>query len=190
MAAPERNAAPENDGFSVSEGADADFIALLQQHRTQVLGYLYCLVRNQADAEDLFQQVSLTMWNKFSEFELGSNFGGWATTIARNVTLAFLRAKERERARFSDELVIMLSSRNTWTPQEADERLAALAECQRKLSKSDQSLLAMYYGGGTTVKDVAQLLGRSAESVYTSLSRVRRSLYACIQRVISREGLS
>lgn len=189
MAAPERDATRENRESPSGRLPDGDFIDLLQQHRTQVLGYLYCLVRNQADAEDLFQQVSLTMWDKFSEFEPGTNFSAWAFAIARNVSLDFLRSRERERARFSDELVIMLSQRNSWTPQEADHRLAALAQCQRKLSKADQSLLAMCYGSGATAKEVAQLLGRPAESVYTSLSRVRRALYSCIQRTIAREGL-
>ncbi|WP_425401011.1 sigma-70 family RNA polymerase sigma factor [Aeoliella sp.] len=166
---------------------DARFIDLLQQHRTQLLGYLFCIVQNMDDAEDLFQQVSITLWDKFDTFEQGSSFSAWAITVARNKAMTFLRSKRRETARFSRRLIEELSLRDLWTPLEADSRLAALQSCQKKLPKEDQVLLSQCYSTSEKTADVARRLGRSVDSVYTSLSRIRRALFACIKRSLARE---
>jgi RNA polymerase sigma-70 factor (ECF subfamily) len=168
--------------------ADDQFIQLLNAHRSQLLGYLFCLVRNIADAEDLFQQVSVTLWDKFSEFTPGTNFSAWAMTIARNKALTFLRSKGRERARFSDQVVDELAAQSLWSPPEVDGRLAALAHCQQKLSPRDQALLALCYSSESSVVDVADQVGRPVESIYSSLSRIRRNLLRCIQRTLARES--
>lgn len=168
--------------------ADDRFIELLNAHRSQLLGYLFCLVRNMADAEDLFQQVSMTLWDKFDEFAPGTNFAAWATTIARNKALTFLRSKGRERARFSDKVVEELAAQELWRPHEIDGRLMALAQCQQKLPARDQALLALCYGAEGNACDVARQLDRPVESIYSSLSRIRRSLYQCIQRTLARES--
>lgn len=167
---------------------DEWFIELLNAHRSQLLGYLFCLVRNMADAEDLFQQVSITLWDKFEEFTPGTNFGAWATATARNKALTFLRTKGRERARFSDRVIEELAAQELWAPEELDHRLAALATCQQKLSPRDQLLLSLCYGEEGTTRDVAHQLNRPVESVYSSLSRIRRALHRCIERTLSRES--
>jgi RNA polymerase sigma-70 factor, ECF subfamily len=181
---PQRGAA----GDGAPAVADDEFLKLLNGHRSQLLGYLFCLVRNMADAEDLFQQVSITLWDKFDEYEPGTNFAGWASTVARNKALTFLRSKGRERARFSDQVVDELSSRPLWSSTEVDGRVAALVQCQQKLSQRDQALLALCYGTDSTTTDVATEINRPVESVYSSLSRIRRSLYRCIERTLARES--
>ena len=41
----------------------------LRQHQTQLFGYIYSLVRDLDDADDLFQQTSLVLWDKFDQFD-------------------------------------------------------------------------------------------------------------------------
>ncbi|MCO6044676.1 sigma-70 family RNA polymerase sigma factor [Aeoliella sp. ICT_H6.2] len=168
-------------------GDDERFIDLLQKHRTQLLGYLFCVVQNMDDAEDLFQQVSITLWDKFATFEPGSSFAAWAITVARNKAMTFMRSKRRETSRFSQRVVDELSLRDLWSPMDADDRMAALQSCQKKLPQDDQFLLSQCYGTGAKTADVARRLGRPVDSVYTSLSRIRRVLFTCIKRSLARE---
>src|SRR5690242_1077981 len=49
----------------------ADFLDLLQRHRSQLFSYILSLVNNLSDSEDLFQQTSLVLWQNFSKFEPG-----------------------------------------------------------------------------------------------------------------------
>src|SRR5690606_27673315 len=172
---------------SLEERLGEAYVMLLRQHQNQLFGYIYCMVRNLPDAEDVFQQTSITLWDKFSEFTPGTNFGAWAKAVARNKSLAFLRSQRRERAKFSDEVLDQLAERDLWSPEALEERLTALARCRQKLSRMDQVLLSKCYGVASTIREVADQLGRPVDSVYSSLSRIRRALYDCIQRSLATE---
>jgi RNA polymerase sigma-70 factor (ECF subfamily) len=145
------------------------------------------MVRNPSDAEDLFQQTAITMWDKFREFEPGTNFFAWACAIARFKVRDFIKASARQRVCFSEEVIDKLAAEDIREVAD-DARLQALNNCRKKLSKSDQKLLAACYGGNETIAQVAERTSRSAGSIYANLWRVRRALYACIQRTMTREG--
>ncbi len=54
------------------------------------------------------------------------------------------------------------------------------------LSDVDRDLLALCYGTQQSFREVAEQLGRSPQSVYDSLSRIRRVLLECIERAAAR----
>jgi RNA polymerase sigma-70 factor, ECF subfamily len=177
--------------MSNSENFDAevgeDYVQLLRQHQNQLFGYIFCMVRNFSDAEDVLQQTSLTLWDKFDEFIPGTSFMAWAKAVARNKTLTFLRTKRRERSKFSDEVLDQLAECELWSPDALADRLSALARCRKKLSTTDEALLAKCYSTANSIRGVSEQLGRPVESVYSSLSRIRRALYDCIQRSLAME---
>lgn len=170
---------------------EEDFMRLLQQHQTQILSFIYCLVHHLPDAEDVLQQTAITLWNKFDEFDREapeSSFLAWAKTVAKNKSLTFLRDQRRQRVRFSNSLVEQLAERPLWSSNENQRRLAALAHCRQKLAPNDQSLLLQCYGATTgKIQEVAANLERTVDSVYVSLSRIRKSLAECIRRTIAQE---
>jgi RNA polymerase sigma-70 factor (ECF subfamily) len=43
------------------------------------------------DTQDIFQQTSLVLWEKFDSFETGSNFAAWSCRAARYTAMNFLR---------------------------------------------------------------------------------------------------
>lgn len=167
---------------------DDEYVRLLNRHKKPLFRLILCMVRSSTDAEDLFQQTAITMWDKFREFEPGSDFFAWACTIARFKVRDFVKSKARQRVYFSEEVIDKLAVTEATATDEA--RLQALAKCRQKLSKADQNLLAACYGSGESVADLANRSGRSAGSLYASLWRIRRALYACIQQTLAREELA
>ena len=59
----------------------AEFAQLLATHRDQLFGYLYALAQNFHDTEELFQETTIILWEKFETFERGTNFIAWACTF-------------------------------------------------------------------------------------------------------------
>jgi RNA polymerase sigma-70 factor, ECF subfamily len=167
---------------------DDQYVELLTRHKSQLFRFVFALVNSLPDAEDVFQQAAITMWDKFGEFEPGTDFYAWACSIARFKALDFFKAKGRQRLYFSDELIEEIAQRNRWDPELDQAKLRALANCRGKLSENDQQLLAACYGGGGSIRDAASQLGRPVGSVYDSLSRIRRALYGCIKRTLASEG--
>ncbi len=111
-----------------------EFAVLLRQHQTQLFGYIYSLVRDLDDADDLFQQTSLVLWEKFAQFDAARSFISWACGVARYEVLNFVRSHHRDRLYFSDELnLAMIEAQAALDDERLEERRDALSSCMRKL---------------------------------------------------------
>ena len=170
---------------------DADFAERLRSHQVQVFSYIYSLVRNFDDADDLFQQTSLAMWNKYDQFDPSRSFVAWACGVARFEVSNFLRARSRQRLYFSDDLsLLLIDAQDSLELDRVEERREALAGCLKKLRGRDQKLIEACYGEESRVPEVAREWGRSSQSIHNSLRRIRRSLFECLRRSLAPGGLA
>jgi RNA polymerase sigma-70 factor (ECF subfamily) len=168
-----------------SDSRKAEFAERLLRHQSQIFGFIYSLVRNLADADDLFQQTGLVLWAKYDQFDSSKSFVAWACGVARLEASNFLRARNRERRYFSDELNVLLIEAHAEIEQESPEEWRdALAECMKKLQQRDQELLQTCYGGEARIPEVARSLDRSTQSIHNSLRRIRRAMSECVHRRI------
>jgi RNA polymerase sigma-70 factor (ECF subfamily) len=171
--------------------AKLEFAADLGRIQTQLFSYIYSLVRNLDDADDLFQQTCLVLWDRYHQFERGRSFLNWACGVARYEVLNFLRTRSRRRLYFSDELnLLLIEAHESLENDPFEDRRGALEHCMKKLRVQDADLLAACYGASTRVPDVASAWGRSTHSIHNSLRRIRRTLFECVQRTLAREGMA
>lgn len=77
-----------------------DFVALYVRHEPAVFSFVLGMVGRSADAEDVTQRVSMTMWRCFDQYETGTNFRNWAFQIAKNEALNHLTKARRARSCF------------------------------------------------------------------------------------------
>lgn len=61
---------------------ETSYLRLWTQHQRQVFAYIYTLIPNRADAEDLLQDTGVTLWERFDDFEIGTDFVSWAFQVA------------------------------------------------------------------------------------------------------------
>jgi RNA polymerase sigma-70 factor (ECF subfamily) len=159
-----------------------EFIELLRIHTNRILGYLDALLLNRADAEDLFQETCIVLWQKFDEFKTGTNFLAWALRIADRKVMNFQTTRSRHAAftaGLRDVLITEITDRNL---EKSDDNLATLANCMLQLPQADRHLVTICYAEDQPIPHVADAMGRSPESVYHSLRRIRNRLLECIRR--------
>ena len=73
-------------------GGDLDALsALLTRYQNRLYRYLLRLVREPAEAEDLFQQTWLRVAEKIRQYDPQRNFEAWLFTLARNLAIDHLR---------------------------------------------------------------------------------------------------
>ncbi|MEM8944450.1 MAG: sigma-70 family RNA polymerase sigma factor [Planctomycetota bacterium] len=164
-----------------------EFLELLAEHEAQIFSFLYALVCHHEDARDLMQEATMTMWRKFDTFRTGTNFSAWGCEIAKNCALNYFQSRNRRRI-FSSTMIDLLAESEA--SQDIDGRLArrqALRQCVDKLSAKDRELVSQCYEFGTTIKEVAKKINRPAAGVYNSLSRIRHTLFDCIEATRARE---
>lgn len=164
------------------------FSDLLWAHHTQLFGYLYAMVHDVNDAEDLYQETITVLWAKFDEYRDGTSFFGWARTIARYKMLNFMRDR-KHRPHLSDDLEATVGRCfDTFDADLLQARLTALQDCKERLGEDDRSLVNACYGSERNLRQTAEMLGRSPKSVYDAIGRIRSALMKCIKaRLAERE---
>jgi RNA polymerase sigma factor (sigma-70 family) len=90
----------------------AEFLRYFAKHHGRLFGYIYSLLPNRADAEDVFQRTSLVLWQKFDRYDPSEPFFPWACGVAFYEVRNFLRVSNRERLRFNSELLGKLAERD------------------------------------------------------------------------------
>lgn len=158
------------------------FVMLFSRERRRIYALIYSIVPIAADAEDIFQQVSLHLWRKFREYDPDRDFYHWAAGFVHYTVCNYRRSAVNRRMLFNDEMVRVLIDQRTHRAKNEAERTDALRECMTRLPKKDLSLLADIYGAGMSPSEVASRFGRSIGTIYNRLSHVRKRLLACIEK--------
>ena len=166
------------------------FSELLARHQSELYAYIVAIVRNWADADDLYQSVCVVLWRKFESFRVDSDFFSWARQTAKFEVRKFLTCKQSLN-HASEELLDELAATVIEVRSNKGERhLAALERCREKLSNADEELLELHYAEDFGSREIADQLGRSQASVCHSLRRIRRWLFECIQTELTRQEYS
>jgi RNA polymerase sigma-70 factor (ECF subfamily) len=162
----------------MSSASDAEtdsrkrLMALMTRHQRQIFAYIYTLVPDRHDAEDLLQETSLVVCEKFGEFRAGTDFVAWACQIAwwriRYSRQKFARAKV-----VFDDVVLAA--------------VAQTAGCLKKLAPRDRELVLTRYEPGSGVAEAARRSGRSMDAAYKALNRLRKLLHDCVTNQLAHE---
>jgi RNA polymerase sigma-70 factor (ECF subfamily) len=155
-------------------------MTLMTRHQRQIFSYIYVLVPNRNDAEDLLQETSLVICEKFHEFKEGTDFVAWACQIAY-WRVRYSRQKfARSKVVFDQEILDVVAQTAGAMVEELDERHEALGRCLQRLHPRDRELLIRRYEPGGSVEEAARRSGRTLQTAYKALTRLRKMLLDCV----------
>ena len=160
-------------------------MVLMTQHQRRIFGYLYTLVPDRHDAEDLLQETSLVICEKFAEFTQGTDFVAWACQIAWWRVRASRQKWARSKVVFDDTVLEKVAHTATELAPEMSARHEALSGCLQKLHARDRELLMTRYEPGLGVEEAARRTGRSMDAAYKALARLRKLLFDCVNHQLS-----
>src|SRR6478735_6785846 len=114
---------------TVDQESQKQLMALMTRHQRQIFSYIYVLVPRRHDAEDLLQETSLVICEKFHEFKPGTDFVAWACQIAY-WRVRYSRQKfARSKVLFDQDVLDSVAATTASLSSEIDERHEALAHC-------------------------------------------------------------
>ncbi len=157
------------------------FVELITRHQSELYGYIYAVVRNWEDTDDLYQSVCVVLWSKFESFQPGSSFFAWARQTAKIKISEFLRYKHSPTHVTEKRMDILAEIVAESYDNGAEAYLVALRQCREKLSSTDDELLQLRYVEELNTVEIANRLQRLRPSVSRSLNRIRRWLFECIE---------
>lgn len=162
---------------------------MLMSNQRKINSYILSLVPNFNDADDIMQETISTMWKKFDQFEMGTDFASWGARIAYYQIMNYRKKKSRDILSFNENVFKQITEVAEKKYLEADERIEMLRDCIRKLKHNDQVLLKARYEQNNSVKSLAMQLKKSIQYVYKHISRIHTLLNLCIKKQIRERGV-
>lgn len=163
------------------------FLRTFTAHEPAIRAHVRRLVPTRADADDVMQEVSVVLWEKFADFREDADFRAWAFGVARYEVLAWLRDKGRDRLVLDEEIVTRLAEETAVDEPRLERQREALEACMARVAPEQRALLMQAYQPGSRIQDVALGSGRTVEGFYQWLHRMRRTLLDCIRRALAKE---
>jgi len=168
------------------EGEKAAFDELVRIHQRQAYGFVYSLIGNAEDAEDILQEGFLRAYEGLGWFRRESGFKTWFYRILINLSRDALRRRGRSRQLFSYSLdeedengvaksVPDMTMRPDMTAQEHEcEGMLNLA--LRELPDRQREAFSLRYFQGLKTEEVARVLGCGTPTAKVHIFRAVRRI--------------
>lgn len=169
----------------VAGGDQPAFEALYRNTSGRLLGICLRVLTDRAEAEDVLQEVYVTVWHKAGQFDAQrSRAMTWLGTIARNRAIDRLRAlpAPATRAPIDAADIAQDPAPSPAVQAEAATERARLDECLDQLEPRRQKLIRTAFFDGATYEELATRSGSPLGSVKSWIRRGLMQLKACLQQ--------
>jgi RNA polymerase sigma-70 factor (ECF subfamily) len=172
----------ENNVWSSMDEPTASF----EQLRPQLFQVAYGILGGVADAEEVVQEAWLR-WRRADSRQI-ENLRAWLTTVVARLALDILDSARRRRENYVGEWLPepLVAGRVDEGPEERitlDESVAAaLLIVLERLSPAERTAFLLHDSFGMPFVEVAELVGRSPDSVRQLAARARRNVAAAKPR--------
>lgn len=166
------------------------FLRQFTANEAAIRAFVRRLVPARADADDIMQEVSVVLWEKFESFRGDGNFLAWAFGVARFEVLAWLRDKGRDRLVLSEKVVDLFGTEAEAHEPRLERQREALEHCLGEVAPEQRGLLMRAYEPGARIAALARESGRSEPGFYQWLYRFRKLLLDCIRGRLAKEEAS
>ncbi len=161
------------------------FVSLYTREYLKIHNFIFTLIPNHADAEDVLQAAASYMWENFHDFDINSNFLAWAITMAKYQVMAFRKKQSRSRVIFFDETIELIAEQNQKIHNEIDLKNDALRVCLSKLPAKEMTLINLRFREGRKISEIADLINLSLDATYKRFSRIKGMLLKCVESTTS-----
>ena len=165
-------------------GEDAALAVLMQRWEKPVKRFIFRLIGNAAEAEDLAQEVFVRIYTKRAGYHLGAKFSSWCFSIAANQAKNRLRWWHRRPALSLDAWIgaggdaTDESRAGASASHEAvrHEKIVAVQKAVAALPLDLRTALVLFEYEGQSMADIAAALGCTPKAVENRLYRARQQL--------------
>lgn len=171
---------------SATSVSKVPFDELFARHEPAFRAFARSLLPDWDAVDEVIQSASLVMWRKLDQIEEPEGFLPWGKVVVRFEAKKYCRTKARDAHVFDSELLDILAHHQE-EREEADfaQEQAALEECLEKVSDSNRWLVLAPYRGHGVLTRMAEASGRTRNSLYKQIRRIRRKLEECAREKLT-----
>src|SRR6266576_5276064 len=171
--------------LDVKAGDEQSFALLLHRYRSPLINFLYRMVRNREQAEDLAQEVFLRVYRAREEYVPSAKFTTWLFRIATNLALNSLRDHRHQKWEMSIDAPLSTDAEN------GDERTFEIAERrptieQELVEQARKQMIRHAIEKLPEKQRAAVLLHKYQELDYAEISKILRCSESALKSLLFR----
>lgn len=193
----ENESPTDADEVLVSRAQSGDTLAfdqLVVRYSPRLYGMIYHMTSNKEDANDLTQDVFAKAYRSLNRFRGRSSFYTWIYAIGTNMTLNFLKKRNRRAAWSLDNLdsgiqndeamVDLAHAANPRHQSDLNELQKKLNEAMQSLSNAHRAVVTMFDIQGIPHAEISKILKISEGTVRSRLFYAHRQLQGHLEEFI------
>jgi RNA polymerase sigma-70 factor (ECF subfamily) len=163
------------------KGEGEAFAQLYEEHFDRIYRYVYLKVGNQAEAEDLTQDVFVKALEAIGSYKWRNlPFVAWLFRIAHNQVIDYLRKQGKvEKVALEDDITLVSGS-NPALMAERELEIEGLINKIKKLSPAQREVILLRFGSELSVAEAAKVLGKNEGTVkalqYNGIAALKKML--------------
>ncbi|ADI02173.1 MAG TPA: sigma-70 family RNA polymerase sigma factor [Syntrophothermus lipocalidus] len=159
------------------------FEELVHRYQRQVFTIAYRMTNQREEAEDIAQEVFITVYQKLYQFDTSRRFAPWIQRITVNTCITRLRKKKKVvLVNFEDNIsnradpFLNIDYNDPAVVYDREELKLDLKEALLQLPESYRAMLILRYQLDMSNQEIADALGITRENVEVKMHRARKSL--------------
>jgi len=179
---------PQSDLVRRAQAGDLEaFQQLFETHQRGVYNIIHQMVRSDADAADLTQDVFVRVWKSLPRLEVPEAFTSWLYRIATNLSRNWIRDNTRVRQESLDQPVgngedegsareVADVSGDPAAVTQTRSMQEVVQRAIQGLSEDHRTVVTLHHLEGMAVEEIAAIMKCSVGTVKSRLSRARDAL--------------
>jgi RNA polymerase sigma-70 factor (ECF subfamily) len=159
---------------------------IINRYQKKLFSYLYRLVRNKEEVEDILQNVFVKVFKNLDSFDTKKKFSPWIYRIAHNEAINFLKRRNKKQFISWEDMANENKSEarseekspfDAWISKESDREVR---KAMQALPVKYREILEMRYFQEKTYSEIGKVIKKPVNTVGTLLSRAKNKLLGII----------
>jgi RNA polymerase sigma-70 factor (ECF subfamily) len=160
----------------IAEEDRAALAGLYARHQVRVFRFLLRLVRQDALAEELTNEVFMEAWRNAAGFEGKSSAATWLLSIAHHRAVSAMRRRREESWNEEEAAEIADAKDDPEVELQKTDKAAILRGCLATLSPEHREVIDLVYYHEMSIGEVSSIVGIPASTVKTRMFYARKRL--------------
>ncbi|MGZ9586772.1 RNA polymerase sigma factor [Paenibacillus marinisediminis] len=152
---------------------------LMDAYGDDVLRTAALLLRDRHQAEDISQEVFLTVYRKINQLKDPTRLKSWVMLITINRCRAWMRRSSWRRLFYREQ--VENGEREEMTGEEAAVMRMDMSSYLQELPYKYREVIVLHYYRDWSIANIAEALGEAEGTVKSKLSRARKQLEAILE---------
>ena len=163
------------------QGDHQAFAQLYENHFDKIFRYVVLKIGNQAEAQDMTQQVFVKAYESIGSYQLqGVPFTAWLFRIAHNQMVDYVRKQSKRQTVWLDETIQVRDDSDLEHDVETKIEMEQVVTASKQLTKAQREVISLRFAGGLSITEAAKTMRKSEGAIkalqHSAILALRKTL--------------